>query len=234
MFVAALTGNFGMGKSSVAAMFAECGAFTLDSDAIVANLLQRKGVIEKITAQLGPEILNADHSLNKSVVADIIFHNNAARTKIEALLHPLVFQAIESFIEKIKADSKESRSPLPSHSREEACNISPPLRGGDEGEGGISGHTNDQLSNRIVIVEVPLLFESGFQKRFDRTIAVYTNQKTALSRLKKKGISRKDALARLHAQMDIREKKHLADYVINNNGTRRQTMAQVRKIYGAL
>jgi len=83
-------------------------------------------------------------------------------------------------------------------------------------------------------VEVPLLFEGGFQKRFDSTIAVYTNQKTALSRLKKAGVSRKDALARLHAQMDIREKKRLAGHVIDNNGTRQQAMAQVRKVYKTL
>jgi dephospho-CoA kinase len=34
--------------------------------------------------------------------------------------------------------------------------------------------------------------------------------------------------------MDIREKKHLADYVINNNGTKRQAMAQVRNVFKAL
>ena len=45
-----------------------------------------------------------------------------------------------------------SPSPLPtgqagSHSRGEGCNISPPLRGGDEGEGDVGGFTNDRISN---------------------------------------------------------------------------------------
>ncbi|MBI5847850.1 MAG: dephospho-CoA kinase [Nitrospirae bacterium] len=192
MFVVALTGNFGMGKSSVASLFRECGAYTLDCDAIVADLLQRKAVIDKISMLLGPEVLNLDHKLNKSVVADIIFQSNTARRRIEALLHPLVFKAMEASIKKLRGD------------------------------------------NCLVIVEVPLLFESGFQKRFNRTITVYTNQKTSLARLKEKGVSRKAALARLHAQLDIRQKKRLADYVIDNNGTRRQTLVQVRKIYKAL
>jgi len=192
MYVVALTGNYGMGKSSVTSLFRDCGAYTLDSDAIVAGLLKKKAVIEKIRSLLGPQVLNPDHSLNKSVVADIIFQNKTARKKIEALLHPLVFQAMETSVKKIKP------------------------------------------ADRVVIVEVPLLFESGLQKRFDKTIAVFTNQKTALSRLKGKGISRKDALARLHAQMDIRQKKRLADYVIDNNGTRQQTKAQVRKVIKAL
>jgi dephospho-CoA kinase len=192
MLVVALTGNYGMGKSSVTSLFRSCGAYTLDSDAIVVDLLQKKSVIEKIRMLLGPQVLNADHKLNKGVVADIIFKNKTARRKIEALLHPLVFQAMEASIKKMKSD------------------------------------------NCMVIIEVPLLFESGFQKQFDRTIAVYTNQKTALGRLKEKGISRKDALARLHVQMDIRQKKRLADYVIDNNGTKQQAMVQVKKIFNAL
>jgi len=257
MFVVALTGNYGMGKSSVTALFSECGACTLDSDVIVANLLEKKSVIEKIRILLGPEVLNSDQRLNKSVVADIIFHSKTARKKIEALLHPLVFQAMEAAIKKLrlritppllKAPTVGSAPPLKLRGgrgsyciKGEGCNISPPwlkplllVRGGDEGEGGVCGLENDHLSKRMVIVEVPLLFEGGFQKRFDRTIVVYTNQKTALTRLKKAGVSRKDALARLHAQMDIREKKRLADYVIDNNGTRQQTMAQVKKVYNAL
>jgi len=192
MFVVALTGNYGMGKSSVACLFRECGAYTLDSDAIVASLLQKKAVIEKISMLLGPEVLNADGSLNKQIVADIIFHDHTALRKIEALLHPLVFQEVEAAIRKLKANTP------------------------------------------LVIVEVPLLFEGGFQARFDSTITVHTNQRTALDRLKKAGISRKDVLARLHAQMEIREKKRLADYVIDNNGTRQQIRAQVKKIYRAL
>lgn len=192
MVVAAITGNYGMGKSSVASLFRECGAYTLDSDAVVATLLRKKPVIEKIRSLLGPDVLQPDNSLNKSVVADIIFRNKTARRKIEALLHPLVFQAVETATKKIRS------------------------------------------VNAVVIVEVPLLFEGGFQKRFDRTIVVHTTRRTALGRLRMKKVSRKNALARLQAQMDIRKKKRLADYAIDNNGTRHQSMAQVRKIFKAL
>jgi dephospho-CoA kinase len=88
--------------------------------------------------------------------------------------------------------------------------------------------------NRIIIVEVPLLFEGGYHRQFSRTITIFADRKTALSRLKKAGISRKDALVRLRSQMDIRTKERLADYYIDNSGTRRQTAAQVRKIFQLL
>ena len=46
---------------------------------------------------------------------------------------------------------------------------------------------------RLVIVEVPLLFEGGYQARFDRTITVFTTQKAAIERLMKAGVSRSNA-----------------------------------------
>jgi dephospho-CoA kinase len=192
MLVVGLTGNYGMGKSSVTSMFRELGAVTLDSDRIVARLLRQETVIGQIMGFIGVGAVNPDGSLNKAVVAEKVFRNRPARKKLEALLHPLVLEYVEAAAKKIRN------------------------------------------RNKIVIVEVPLLFEGKFQKRFDRTITVYTSRKTALARLRREGITRKDALARLEVQMDIREKKRLADYVIDNGGTRKQTEMQAREVMKAL
>ncbi len=43
-------------------------------------------------------------------------------------------------------------SPLPSPSRGEGCNTSPPLRGGDEGEGDVCGFTNDRISKYCLCI----------------------------------------------------------------------------------
>jgi hypothetical protein len=48
----------------------------------------------------------------------------------------------------IKKFISKAPSPLPSPARGEGCNISPPLRGGDKGEGDVCGFTNDRSSNR--------------------------------------------------------------------------------------
>ena len=87
---------------------------------------------------------------------------------------------------------------------------------------------------RIVIVEVPLLFEGGYQGRFSRTITVYATQKTAIERLMNSGISRRNALKRLKAQLPIQTKKKRADYLIDNNGPKRKTRKQVKDIYEQL
>jgi dephospho-CoA kinase len=192
MLVAGLTGNYGMGKSSVSAMFRRLGAETINSDEIVAGILKEKKIIARIGRILGREVVNEDGSLNKQAVAGKVFSNSTARKEIEALLHPSVLERVDISIREIR-DKKD-----------------------------------------IVIVEVPLLFEGRFQSRFDRTVTVHASRKTVLARLSREGISRKDALSRLRAQMDIRHKKRLADYCIDNNGTRAQTAAQVKKTYQLL
>jgi dephospho-CoA kinase len=192
MLIIGLTGNYGMGKSSVASMFRELGAATIDSDEIVAGLLKNRGVIRSVAGIIGKEALNRDKTLNKRLIAEKIFTYKKLRIKLEAFLHPLVFEVIEAFVRKIRD------------------------------------------RDAIIIVEIPLLFEAKFKKRFDRTITVHSSRKTALARLKKAGISRPAALARLNAQMDIREKKRLADYTIANNGAWQLTEARVRQVFEML
>lgn len=181
-----------MGKSSVADMFRELGAATIDSDDIVASLLDEKVVKGKIRGLFGIDVVDADGNLNKKNIANKIFKNKMLRNKLEVILHPLVLMRVDEQVKKVR--NKDS----------------------------------------IIIVEVPLLFEGGYHTRFNRTITVFADRKTALSRLKESGISRKDALLRMQSQMDIRTKKQRADYCIDNRGTRRQTQTQVKKIFQML
>ncbi|MBI5640296.1 MAG: dephospho-CoA kinase [Nitrospirae bacterium] len=98
---------------------------------------------------------------------------------------------------------------------------------------------NDFVNNmkdkeKVVIVEVPLLFEGEYQGRFQKTITVYTSEDTALKRLEDSGISREDARARLRTQLPIDIKKKRADYTIDNSATREETRRQVERIYNLL
>jgi dephospho-CoA kinase len=90
------------------------------------------------------------------------------------------------------------------------------------------------VKKRLVIVEVPLLFEGGYQRRFDRTVTVFTTQKEALARLIKVGVSRSNAMKRLRTQLPIKTKKKAADYLIDNTGTKQRTRKQVENIYRRL
>lgn len=86
----------------------------------------------------------------------------------------------------------------------------------------------------VVVVEVPLLFEGGYETMFQKTITVYTDEETALSRLKAKGISAEDARRRLNVQMPVSEKIMRSDFSIDNSHSLERTFAQVKAIYEKL
>lgn len=82
----------------------------------------------------------------------------------------------------------------------------------------------------VIVFEVPLLFEAGFEKQFDKIIVVYSNMKNALKRLAGKGFSRDEAVSRMRAQMPVSVKLKLSDYRINNNYDLQRTEKRVKKI----
>jgi dephospho-CoA kinase len=91
-----------------------------------------------------------------------------------------------------------------------------------------------EVEDAIIVVEIPLLFERGYEKKFNRTITVFADEDIALARLEKKGIGRPDAMQRLRAQIPIRDKINKSDFVINNNGSPEYVMSGVKRIYEKL
>jgi len=81
-----------------------------------------------------------------------------------------------------------------------------------------------------IIFEIPLLFEAGYEKNFDKVIVVFCKRDVAIKRLVKKGFSKEDALKRMRAQMPVARKKASADFVIDNNGRIKKTEAQVKRL----
>lgn len=85
--------------------------------------------------------------------------------------------------------------------------------------------------HRIAIIDVPLLYESAWEKAFDLVIVVYVPAEVQEHRLMARDkISREDARSRLDAQMPIEKKKKLADRVVDNTGGMKHTLDQVKSI----
>src|SRR4030042_1827226 len=140
MFLVALTGNYGMGKSTVLSMFKDLGVATVDTDKLVESLFIEKKVLVKIKKLLGDRVFYKNGNLDKKKVAEIVFKDAFLRYSLEDILH----------------------------------------------------------------------------------------------RLKKNGVLKKDALLRLKAQLPIEDKMKKADFLIDNNSTLKETVAQVKKIYKKL
>ena len=85
--------------------------------------------------------------------------------------------------------------------------------------------------HNIVIVDVPLLYESGLADSFDMIVIAYVPAEIQLQRLiARDSMSPEEARARLGAQMAIDEKKALAERVIDNTGSLEHTREQVVEI----
>ena len=87
----------------------------------------------------------------------------------------------------------------------------------------------------VVVVDVPLLFESKLNKDVDLSIVVKANRTMQMARaIKKLGMTRADAERRIKAQMPLQQKIRLADITIDNNGTLTNTKKQVKRIWEKL
>lgn len=88
-----------------------------------------------------------------------------------------------------------------------------------------------ELSEPIIVVDVPLLFETNYHKECDKTIVVYTSPNQQLSRLVGRDVIQKEyAQMKINAQMPLSEKADLADYVINNSFSILRTKKDFLKI----
>ncbi len=85
---------------------------------------------------------------------------------------------------------------------------------------------------RAVVVDVPLLYESGLNELMDINIVVRATQKDQLSRTASRpAMSRAAKLKRIRAQIPLLKKMAWADIIIDNRGALKDTQRQVRKVW---
>lgn len=93
MYIVALTGGIGSGKSEAAKQFAQLGVPVVDTD-VIAHTLTATGstMLSEISKIFGTGILNEDGSLNRAGLRAHVLNNPAERIKLEKLLHPAIYE----------------------------------------------------------------------------------------------------------------------------------------------
>jgi dephospho-CoA kinase len=98
----ALTGGIATGKSVVRAHLERLGIPTSDADQRARDAV-RPGTpaLAAIVSRFGPSVLDSNGALNRKALADIVFTDPRARADLEAIVHPVVIAATNSWFEAL-------------------------------------------------------------------------------------------------------------------------------------
>lgn len=103
MLIVGLTGGIGSGKSTVARMLKDEGAYVIDFDYLARLVVEPdKPAWRDIIDYFGPEILSPDRSLNRSALAKIIFSDDKSRKILEGFTHQRIFEERDALVKAIK------------------------------------------------------------------------------------------------------------------------------------
>ncbi len=175
-----ITGGIGSGKSRVCKLFAKLGRTVLSADEIARQLTETNNEIKKsIRNTFGDGVFLPTASLDRHALANIVFQNRSLRKKLDAIVHPYVFAAVDQAVGQIP---RGKRTPY-------------------------------------ILIEAALIFETEMDERLDYVIVVHADEETRIQRVMDRDkIDRDAVLARIQSQMDPKEKRELADFVIENDG----------------
>jgi dephospho-CoA kinase len=207
-----LTGGLGSGKSTAAQRFAELGAVVFSADEIGRELMQPgEAVYAAIVAHFGPAVVKADGALDRSALARIAFTDGRLE-ELNAIVHPAVIARQAALMEEVAARD----------------------------------------ANAVAIVESALIFETkyggdgGGRRRFDRLIFVSAPEELKIARFVARAAAGKtlseearraleaEARRRMARQIDDESKAARCDFVLTNDGTIEQLLAQVDALWPVL
>jgi dephospho-CoA kinase len=188
MYIVGLTGGIASGKSTVDAMLKDLGAYIIDTDRAAHEIVMpNQPAWYEVVDHFGSGIMLSDGSINRKVLAEIIFRNPAERLQLEKITHPYIEAQVAAGVEKA-----------------------------------------ERFGHKFVVIDIPLLFEVGWQQKVDEIWVIYVNAEVQLARLKNRNqLTEQQAMDRICAQMEIEEKIKQADVVIDNTFDVENTKKQV-------
>ena len=91
---------------------------------------------------------------------------------------------------------------------------------------------NEKAGTKILIIEVPLLYEVGFKGLAEKVIVVHSDEDKQIKRLmERNNLSYNEAVIRIKSQIPSAKKAEMADYVVNNNSDADALKAEVGKLW---
>ena len=195
MIIIGLTGMIASGKTTVSDMFTARSIPVHNADKVVHHLLGPHGAaIAKIKAAFGAEIGDVEICVDRGKLGALVFANDTTRTTLELILHPMVSDDRDRFLQKHR-----------------------------------------QAGSRFVVLDIPLLFETGGDEICDYVIVTNARADTIRHRaLSRAGMSADKLDGILQNQMPADEKIKRADVVLDTDIPIDQTRAQLERWLNSL
>lgn len=106
LLVIGLTGGLATGKTTVAKIFKSFGAIIIDADKIAKEIVKPNfPAWQELKEYFGPKILNDDLSINRKLLAKLIFSNEAHLKKLNEIMHPKIIHKIKQQIKNAQNSS---------------------------------------------------------------------------------------------------------------------------------
>ncbi len=91
MIIAGITGGLASGKTTIAGLFQECGAFVIQADRLAREVVTPgKTAWKEIVRTFGPHVLRADRTLDRDALAKLVFQNPRHLSELNRIVHPRV------------------------------------------------------------------------------------------------------------------------------------------------
>lgn len=104
MFVIALTGGIGSGKTTVSNIFNSKDIPIIDTDIIARQIVEQgEPAYDEVIKEFGIEILNSDKTINRQYLRKLIFSSEEKRLQLEKILHPLIWDEVALQISKLRS-----------------------------------------------------------------------------------------------------------------------------------
>ena len=105
MIAIGLTGGIGSGKTTVAGRLEALGASVVDTDEISRSLTGPAGeAIAQVREAFGERFVGPDGALDRAAMRELVFEDPAARSRLEAILHPAIRGAAERALAAARGD----------------------------------------------------------------------------------------------------------------------------------
>jgi len=188
-----LTGGIGSGKSFVSKLFSKWGSYVFDADKKSKEILFNNETTQnEIIAEFGTDVLGLNKKIDNQKLANIAFQNEDYQLRLNAIIHPYIFNEIDNTISLVLKKKKFD----------------------------------------IFLVDAALIYETGFDIHMDYVVVVTSRLKFRTERALSSGkLNRDDFLRREALQWPDQDKINMADFVIHNNGTKKELELEAKKVF---